>query len=67
MSTPERKCGTCRYFQEADKPPENLVLRAKYRVAHPEATCQGDGKPRDSDDKPCLIWMERKAKGGVKA
>lgn len=56
----DKCCGNCKYFQPPDKLPEDMVLRAKYKVAHPEATCQGDGKPRQPDDRPCLIWTARK-------
>ena len=56
----DKRCGNCRYFQKSEPLPENIVLRAKYKAAHPEDICLGDGKPRRAEDKPCLIWMERK-------
>ena len=56
----DKRCGTCKFYIPEDKPPADMITRARTQLKHPYATCQGDGKPRGENDKPCLIWMERK-------
>jgi hypothetical protein len=60
----DRRCGHCRYYIPEDKLPENMIERGRYKAKHQFPTCQGDGKRRDAEDKPCLIWTERKGEGG---
>lgn len=55
-----KRCGNCKWFIPADKPPADMVARARTKLNRPYAICQGDGKARGEEDKPCLIWMEAK-------
>jgi len=57
----DRKCGSCKYYIPEDKPPADMITRARTKLAHPFATCQADGKPRNENDRPCLIWMAIRA------
>lgn len=56
----ERRCGTCKFWVPETK---GMIPRAKTQKPWPH--CSLNGETKTEEDKPCLVWIQRKGAGNT--